>query len=149
MPIKVNEFEISDDQIHEEMQQHPAHGVDGARNQAAEALVVRCLLLDEGVRQQMLPSMTESTVDEQERAIENLLKNNVTVPDADDETCSRYYQQNIERFADQKSGETLPLELVKDNIQKYLQAKSMRAGVSYYIQSLAAKAKIVGFSLGS
>ena len=47
MPIIVNKAEITDDEVHAEMQYHTAGSVEEARHKAAEALVVKQLLLQE------------------------------------------------------------------------------------------------------
>ena len=139
MPVIVNKVEITDDEVHAEMQYHPAASVEEARHKAAEALVIRQLLLQEAAAKKMSGS--------EEDLIDALLAQEVTVPEADAESCARYYQQNQDRFVDQKTGKILPLESVTPYIRDYLHACSLKTGISQYIRILGGKAKIAGFNL--
>jgi len=147
MPIFVNKVEITDDEVHAEMQHHPAASVDEARHKAAEALVVRELLLQEAEKMKLLEPSSSPSPDSQEKAIDVLISQEITVPQADDASCSRYYQQNKERFVDKNTGRQLPLESVAAHIRDYLQARSLQMGISQYIKVLAGRAKIAGFDL--
>jgi hypothetical protein len=147
VPIIVDAIEITDDEVHTEMQYHPAVTLEVARHKAAEALVIRQLLLQEAVKKQLLDSLEESTSEAQESAIDALLKQEIFVPVANEANCSRYYQQNQERFKDQKTGKLLPLESVEKHIRDYLHARSLQAGISQYIKVLSGKARIAGFDL--
>lgn len=139
MPVFVNQVEITDDEVHAEMQYHTAESVEEARYKAAQALVIRQLFLQEAQRKNL--------TGEEGEMIDALLEQEVAVPEADEESCRRYYQQNRERFMDKKAGEVLPLESVIDHIRRYLHARSLKTGISQYIQILAGKAKIAGFAL--
>ena len=147
MPIIVNKTEITDDEVHAEMQHHPATTLEGARHNAAEALVVRQLLLQEAVKKKWLDPLKEKTAKEEESAIDALLKQEVSTPIADEISCLRYYQQNQERFRDQKTGKLLPLETVKNHIHDYLHARSLQTGISQYIKLLVKKSNIAGFDI--
>ncbi len=147
MPIFVGKIEITDDEVHTEMHHHPAGTLDAARHKAAEALVVKQLLLQEAVKLKLLDNLDESTFEAQESAIDALLKQEVSVPTADEVSCSRYYQQNLERFKDKKTGELLPLKSVKTFIRDYLHIRSMQTSISQYIKVLSRKARIIGFDL--
>lgn len=147
MPVFVNKIEITDDEVHKEMHYHPAATLETARHKAAEALVVKQLLLQEAVKKKLLDCLDESTCETQESAIDALLKQEVCVPTADEISCSRYYQQNQERFKDQKTGKLLPLESVKNYIRDYLHTRSLQTSISQYIKVLSRKARIVGFDL--
>lgn len=147
MPIFVNTVEITDDEVHAEMQHHPAGNIDEARHKAAEALVVRELLLQEAEKMKLLEPSASPSPDSQEKAIDVLISQEITVPQADDASCSRYYQQNQERFVDKTTGKQLPLESVAAHIRGYLQARSLQMGISQYIKVLAGRAKIAGFDL--
>lgn len=138
MPIIVNKVEITDDEVHAEMQYHSAGSVEEARHKAAEALVVKQLLLQEAKEQKLLNS-------NEDEAIDSLLKQEIAVPLADDESCARYYKQNQERFMDKKADKLLPLESVIQHIRDYLYARSLQTGISQYIKILAGKARIAGF----
>jgi len=147
MPIFVGKIEITDDEVHTEMHHHPAATVDAARHKAAEALVVKQLLLQEAVEKKLLGCLEEGTFEAQESAIDALLKQEISVPTADEISCSRYYQQNPERFKDQKTGKLLPLKSVKNYIRDYLHIRSLQTSISQYIKLLSRKARIIGFDL--
>lgn len=147
MPIIINDIEISDDDVHAEMQHHPASGVDEARHRAARALVIRKLLLLEAVETKLLKTSENCTPEEEEQAIDALLQEHVTAPIADDTYCSRYYEQNKEHFMDKKTNKVLPFEMVRQYIHDYLQTRSLQTGINQYIKILAGKAKIIGFEL--
>ncbi len=147
MPIFVNKVEITYDEVHAEMQHHPASGVDEARHKAAEALVIRQLLLQEAEKRKLLTSPDDLTPDKEGEVIDVLLKQEISVPQADENICSRYYQQNMERFVDKSTGKQLPLEAVVTLIRDYLHARSLQTGISQYIKVLAGKARIAGFEL--
>ena len=144
MPVFVNQVEISDEAIHSEMQYHPAENVDAARDKAISALVVRELVLQEARSQKILRKEADDP-EEEEAAIEVLLHQEISVPDADELSCRTYYENNKSRFLEETSGSPVPFEKVKEHIEKYLQTRSLRAGISQYIQMLAGNARIVGF----
>ena len=145
MPIFVNKIEITDDEVHAEMQHHPAGNIDDARHKAAEALVVRQLLLQEATAKKLIDNPQTPDLENQEEAIDALLKQEISVPQADDEICERYYQQNLERFVDQSTGKQLPLTSVATHIRDYLHARSLQTGISQYIKVLGGQARIAGF----
>ncbi len=145
MPIFVNQVEITDDEVHSEMQYHAASCVDEARHKAAQALVIRQLLLQAATEKHLLSDGV--SIKAEEEAIDQLIAQEVSVPQADESSCERYYQQNLERFTDQKRGELLPFEMVVPHIRDYLHARSLKAGISQYIKLLSGKAQIAGFEL--
>ena len=59
MAIRVDEVEISSDEIHREMQYHPASSRDEAEREAARALVLRQVLLHEA--HQALDALSAAT----------------------------------------------------------------------------------------
>ena len=91
MEITVNEKVIEEREIAHETQYHPADTFERARRKAAEALVVRELLLQRAGR-----LMVEE--DGAEARIEALIAREVKIPRADAETCRRYYQTHLGRF---------------------------------------------------
>ena len=100
--IRINEVTIPPAAILTEAQNHPAETPEAALDAAAEALAVRELLLQEARRQGLA---TATQVDDKGRSeteedalIRDLLARNVTVPEADEITCRRYYDNNNERF---------------------------------------------------
>jgi len=98
------------------------------------------------VVKELLKSLDDSE-EEKEKAIDALLKAEVKVPAADDVSCSRYYEQNQQRFMDKTTDDLLPLESVKTHIQNYLHIRSLQTGISQYIKILARQAKIAGFEI--
>lgn len=147
MPIIVNKIEISDDEVHSEMQYHPAATVEEARHKAAQALVIRQLLLQEAKKKDILESLGVYSADTEEKAIDELLKQEVSVPEIDDEICMRYYEHNQKRFVDKKTGKVLPLNMVASYIRDYLYTRSLQTGINQYTNVLAEKAEIAGFEL--
>ena len=100
--ISVNGARIGADRVAAEAQNHPATTPDEAAAEAARALVVRELLLQEAKREGLAP---EPVLDDKGRRetdedalIRQLLDNRVTTPEADEETCRRYYERNKGRF---------------------------------------------------
>lgn len=100
--IRINDVTIPEAAVLAEAQHHPAAGPDAARAAAAEALAVRELLLQEARRQRIEPSLQADNEGrreaEEDALIRCLLDANVTVPEADAETCRRYYDNNRQRF---------------------------------------------------
>ncbi|HTY70475.1 MAG TPA: peptidylprolyl isomerase [Alphaproteobacteria bacterium] len=91
MAIAVNGVEIADSAIDAEVQYHPAASLEGARRAAAQALVVREVLLDEARRVGIAGATDEAT-------IEALLAVEVPSRTPDEEACRRYYENNRQRF---------------------------------------------------
>lgn len=89
--LAVNGIEISDEAVAAEMQYHPAGSLDDARRGAAEALVIREMLLQEAARQQIVGATAEET-------IERLLETAIVTPEPDEATCRRYFDNNRARF---------------------------------------------------
>jgi len=100
--IKVNGVAIEPPAVAAETQYHPAGSPAHAEAEAARALVVRRLLLDEAVRLGLQP---EPQRDEKGRPetepdalVRQLLEQQITVPEADAETCRRYFENNRRKF---------------------------------------------------
>ena len=89
--VIVNGSEIPAAAIAAELQHHPARDVADAWRQAATALVIRRLLLDECARQGIAAA-------DEEAAIQALLARAISIPEADSETCRRYWTANRARF---------------------------------------------------
>ncbi|MEQ8397563.1 peptidylprolyl isomerase [Thalassobaculum sp.] len=100
--LSVNGVAIPEAAIAAEMQNHPASSADDAWHEAARALAVRELLLQEA-RRQGLETEAADAGDGRERTaeeglIERLLEREVRVPEADEAACRRYYESNRQRF---------------------------------------------------
>jgi peptidyl-prolyl cis-trans isomerase C len=93
--ISVNGQSISEPEILAEMQYHPAPSRDEAYAEAAEALVVRELLLQRAAA----VGLTWTTAPEsEEQAIETLLARELKLPEADPAAVRRYYDNNRAKF---------------------------------------------------
>jgi peptidyl-prolyl cis-trans isomerase C len=100
--VSVNGVVVARAAIAREAQNHPAGKPIVAWQAAARALVLRELMLQEARR---LALTAEPAVDaqgrretEDEALIRTLAEREVTVPEADEATCRRYYEQNRRRF---------------------------------------------------
>jgi hypothetical protein len=100
--VSVNGVEIPHDWIAREVQHHPEPNRARAWQAAARALVVRELLLQEAGRHGLTPQpQTDGEgrrETEEEALIRGLIEREVSVPEADDDACRRYYEQNRQRF---------------------------------------------------
>ena len=103
-PVSVNGVEISERAINSELQYHPAGSVEEAREAATRALVIRELLLQAAGRLGIeRPDPLEGgTADERETDDEaltrTLIAREVETPEPDEETCRRFYDNNLQRF---------------------------------------------------
>lgn len=98
--ISVNGTTIGETEILAEMQYHPAPTREQATSEAAEALIVRELLLQ---RATMLGiQFTPGATDSEEAAMVALIGREVRVPEADAQTCRRWYDNNREKFCSQR-----------------------------------------------
>lgn len=102
MTITVNGHVIDEGDIARETQHHPADSFEIAREEAARALVVRELLLDEA-RRLGIEADPRSLGDgkresEEDSLIRRLLEQEIHTPDADIESCRRYYENNKRKF---------------------------------------------------
>lgn len=129
------------------MQYHPAASVEAARHKAAQALVVRQLLLQAAKDKKLIDDPKQVDSEKVEEIIDLLIQQDVPVPPADKESCKRYYEQNLERFVDKSTQRQLPFDSVFSHIKDYLLARSLQTGINHYIKLLAGRAHIVGFEL--
>jgi len=102
MSITVEGREISEEAIAAETQNHPAETLSDARAQAAEALVVRELLLAEAERQGLVPEPQPLADGKRETnadaLIRQLLAREIAVPELDETMLRRYYDNNRGKF---------------------------------------------------
>ncbi len=148
MPVFVNNCEISDEEVHAEMINHPAPDVDAARLEAARALVVRQLLLEDAAERELISFKDIAALEEEqgEAVIIRLLDEVITTPEADSETCARFYEQHKDSFLDKKTDKILAYELVEPHISQYLEDRAYHAAFHAYLDVLMSKAKIVGLA---
>jgi peptidyl-prolyl cis-trans isomerase C len=104
VPVFVNGVEISDHAINSEVQYHPAASVEQAREAAARALVVRELLLQAADRLGVTPPDPQAQGEAAEREADDealihaLIAREVRTPEPDEDTCRRFYDNNLKRF---------------------------------------------------
>jgi peptidyl-prolyl cis-trans isomerase C len=100
--VRVNGIEILPDDIAREIQHHPAPDADTAWHEAARALAVRELLLQEARRLELrpVPELDEAGRSEAEddALVRLLLEDQVQPAEAGEEECGRYYEANKQRF---------------------------------------------------
>ncbi len=95
--VSVNGVAIARDAIQREMQHHAAEKPIAAWQQAARALVIRELLLQEARRLAIAPEPLSDgegrRETDEEAVIRGLIEREVSVPEPDDDTCRRYYER--------------------------------------------------------
>lgn len=99
--VSVNGVTIARDDIVREMQHHAAPKPIAAWQQAARALVIRELLMQEARRLDIAPQPLSDDgrrETDEEAVMRGLIDREVTVPEADDETCRRYYERHLAQF---------------------------------------------------
>ncbi|WP_219895070.1 peptidylprolyl isomerase [Aquisediminimonas profunda] len=104
--VSVGGQEILPAEIAVEAQNHPSETPEAAWTAAAEALVIRRLMLDEAVRLGIVAAdMLDAdgqTLAPEDALIEALLEQEVTTPKADIATAERYYKLHKDRFTSPK-----------------------------------------------
>ena len=141
MSIFVNKVEITEAEVGQEMQYHPAPTQARAWQMAAQSLVVRQLLLQQAANSGL------DIEEPEENLIDRLLQQDVTVPEADEATCLRFYDTHPDSFMDDESGKRLAFDQAQVPIRDYLHTKAMRMAVAEYIKALSHSAEIRGFEL--
>jgi peptidyl-prolyl cis-trans isomerase C len=94
--ILVNGVEIPETAVLAEMQYHPASSREEAAAMAAEALVVRELLLERAASLGIALQRGDEAAEE--GAMESLLQRELKLPEARDEDFQRYYENNRGQF---------------------------------------------------
>jgi len=137
--VSVNGIPIPRDAIVREMQHHPAAKPIEAWQSAARALVVRQLLLQ---RAQALTIAAEPAEDEagrceteEEAIMRAVVDREVALPQADEETCRRYYANNIARFRSEDIFEVSHILFAADPADKQAYAKA-RADACAVLETL-------------
>ena len=141
MSIFVNKVEITEAEVGQEMQYHPAPTQAHAWQLAAQSLVVRQLLLQQAANSGL------DLEEPEENLIDRLLQQDVTVPEADEATCLRFYDTHPDSFMDDESGKRLTFDQAQAPIRDYLHTKAMRMAVAEYIKALSHSAEIRGIEL--
>lgn len=100
--VRVNGVEITPEAIAEEIQHHPAPDAETAWVEAARALAVRELLLQEaerlGIAAEPLADEADRTETEDDAVVRALLETEVSPSAPAEAECRRYYEANRERF---------------------------------------------------
>jgi peptidyl-prolyl cis-trans isomerase C len=100
--VRVNGVEITPEAIAEEIQHHPAPDAETAWIEAARALAVRELLLQEaqrvGIAAEPLVDERGRTEAEDDAIVRALLEAEVSPSKPGEAECRRYYEANVERF---------------------------------------------------
>ncbi len=97
--ITVNGVAIGEEAIAAEVQHHPAASLDEARREAAQALVVKQVLLQEADRLGIQePPGSEGDEPAEETRIQLLMEQGAKVPEPDEAACRTYFRNNRERF---------------------------------------------------
>ncbi len=92
MSIHVNRIEVSDEAINRESANVETGSIEERHAEAARRLAVRELL------RQRAEEIGIATEDRPDEAIEELLAEEVQLPEADEDACQRYFEANRERF---------------------------------------------------
>ena len=100
--VRVNGVEITPEAIAEEIQHHPAPDAETAWVEAARALAVRELLLQEaerlGIAAEPLADEADRTETEDDAVVRALLETEVSPSAPAEAECRRYYEANRDRF---------------------------------------------------
>jgi peptidyl-prolyl cis-trans isomerase C len=100
--VRINGIEISRAEIAREIQNHPADTPGAAREQAAKALAIRELLLQEanrlGIEADEEPAVDGRREMQDEAMVRQLIEAGVDVPSPKEDECRRFYEINRDRF---------------------------------------------------
>lgn len=94
--IEINGIKITPEEINSEVQYHPAESLFSAKYEAMRALVIRELLIQRA--SELGLSNRDEAIKSPDPIIEELLALEIQVPEADPETCRRYYENNKQKF---------------------------------------------------
>lgn len=140
--VYVNQKLIPEDMIGQEMQYHPAQSKQEAWQKAAEALVLREVLLQEAFKEQV------AEVDNDDAdVIDKLLAKKLEINEPSDADCEAFYQAQAHRFVDAQ-GQTLAYAEVETLIKNELTARFGRQAVSRYLQQLLDNTQLQGIVMG-
>jgi peptidyl-prolyl cis-trans isomerase C len=119
--IKVNGTQLLEADIANELQYHKNSNFDVVVQQAAQALVVRKLLLDDATSKGLKVSK-----DDEESSLQKLLSEHVSYSDPTDQDCERYFTNNPQKFYTQPLMEVdhILLAAAKDDLPAREVAKS-------------------------
>jgi peptidyl-prolyl cis-trans isomerase C len=126
--VTVDGVTIPQEAIAREMQNHPADDPATAWGEAARALVVRELLLREARHLGLSPGPDkDSRKTEEEALIRALLDRELTVPQADEASCRRYFEKNRARFKSPDLFEAAHILFSADRRDEAAYARALRS----------------------
>ncbi len=136
MTIRVNDTVITEREIAAEMQHHPAPSPQAAWQEAARALVVRRLLLDEA-HARGIEADPDSELLPDEAVIDALLDQAISVPEADEATLRRWYEANRSCFRTKEVWEASHILIAADPEDKEARAVAEARAKDLLVQVLA------------
>jgi peptidyl-prolyl cis-trans isomerase C len=159
--ISVNGQHISAANIDSEVQYHPAATRREAMVKAAQALIIKELVIQKALHEGLLEPSQVSDSEKEYALIDQLIEKNAPPPKATALECQRYYQANLEKFTTSPLVEAKHILLVADptDLELRAQCKMLAEQIIVSLQSgarfaeMAAKhsmcpSKEVGGSLG-
>lgn len=141
VPVTVNGVAIAHDLISREAQNHPASKPVDAWREAARALAVRELLLQEARRLELSPApVTDDRgrrETEEEALISCLIDAQVATPVPDAASCTRYYERNRSRFRSTDIYEASHILIAsrRDNADAYGAARERAHALLSYLEA--------------
>lgn len=127
--IQVNQVEITEEQILSEMQYFPATSQRNAMLEAAQSLIISELLHQ---RAQDLSLITqEDEIISKDDYLEQLIASEVHIPQASNEECFQYFQQNPQRFTTSPLVEAshILIAAAPDDIQERTESKQLAENI--------------------
>ena len=126
MPILINDHELTDAEVEAELPHHQE--ADNPLKQATTAVAIRHILLDEALRLGLSGVNDEAIIDA-------LLATEVTLPEVDEATCRRYYDQHKARFV---VGELVEVDHILFQVTPNVPLDGLRALAEYTLAELMA-----------
>lgn len=148
--IRVNGRLLSNPEIAAEAQHHPAKTPAAAFQAAAQALVIRELLLEEVERQGIVgePALLAPGKRElaEEASIRALIESAVPRRAPTEEECFASYAADPMRFGT-KAGHALPFDEVRAPLTGWLAERIWREDAAQFVADLVARASIEGIAI--
>lgn len=113
--ISVNGQDISAANIDSEVQYHPAATHSEAMTKAAQALIIKELVIQKALQEGILEPSQVADDETEYGLIDQLMEKNAPPPKATELECQRYYQANLEKFTTSPLVEAKHILLVADS----------------------------------
>lgn len=135
--VWVNGRKISASKIDEEMQYHPAANHREAMINAAESLIIAEVVLQRAAELKLIEAENYPKPEEEQRIIDELIKQEVHIPQASTAECKRYYHANREKFVTAPLIEAKHILLAADpeDLQQREQSKILAEKLVTLLQS--------------